>query len=144
MLVHCRCTYLELIRLLARRGVVGFTLEPKERVGLFAVSNLRFRPCPNVELLSSEGFSKLEVDLDTVPTAWFGITDIKDCFHNMLIPEWLPDFFSHMPVTAREVGVEGSTLMQKGCQVLLESVTETTASRAPALGGLSPLHHKSR
>ena len=73
-----------------------------------------------------------------------------------------------MPVTAREVGIEGSTLLQNGCQVLLEnetltspawavlptvcswslyfaqSVTETIASRAPALDGLSPLHDKSR
>ena len=73
-----RRTYLELIRLLARRWMVRFTLEPKERVGLFAVrkdggwkqklivdarrSDLRFRPCPNVELFSSESFSKLEVD----------------------------------------------------------------------------------
>ena len=75
--VHRRRTYLELVRLLAQRGMVRLTLEPKERVGLFAVSkddglkqrlivdarrsNLRFRPCPNVNLLSSEGFSKLEV-----------------------------------------------------------------------------------
>ena len=71
VLVHRRRTYLELVRLLVRRGVVRFTLEPKEKVGLFAVrkadglkqrlivdaprSNLRFRPCPNVNLISSEG-----------------------------------------------------------------------------------------
>ena len=101
VLVHRLRTFLELVRLLARRGVVRFTLEPKEEVGLFAVrkddglkqtlivdarwSNLRFRPCPNVNLLSSEGFSKLEVDPDIMPAAWFGITDIKDCFHNVLI-----------------------------------------------------------
>ena len=77
-------------------------------------------------------------------------------------------FFSLMPETTREVGIEGSTLLQNGCQVLLEhetlispawsvlfmgcswslyfaqSVTETIASRAPALDGLSPLHDKSR
>ena len=86
VLLHRRRTYLELVHLLARRGMVSFTLEPKEKVGLFAVreddglkqrlivdvrrSNLRFRPCPNVNLLSSEGFSKLEVDSDVVPGAW--------------------------------------------------------------------------
>ena len=118
MLVHRRRTSLELVRLLALRGVVRFTLEPKEKVCLFAVrkddglkqrlvvdawrSNLRFRPCPNVSLLSSEGFSKLEVDPDVMPGAWFGITDTKDCFHNMLIPEWLSGFFSLIPVTAKE------------------------------------------
>ena len=37
MLVHHRRTCLELVRLLAQRGMVRFTLEPKERVGLFAV-----------------------------------------------------------------------------------------------------------
>ena len=108
VLVRRRRTYLELVRLLARRGMVRFTLEPNEKVGLLAVrkddglkqrlivdvwrSNLRFRPCPNVNLLSSEGFSKLEVDPDMMPAAWFGITNIKDCFHNMVIPKWLSDF----------------------------------------------------
>ena len=53
-----------------------------------------FRPCPNVNLLSIEGFSKLDVDPGMMPTAWFGNTDIKDCFHNMLIAEWLSFFFS--------------------------------------------------
>ena len=38
VLVHRRRTYLELVRLLARRGMGRFTLEPKENVGLFAVS----------------------------------------------------------------------------------------------------------
>ena len=108
VLVHRRRTYLELVRLLAQRGKVRFTLEPTERICLFAVckddglkqrlvvdarrSNLRFRPCPIVNLFSSEGFSKLEVGPDMMPTAWFGITDIKDCFHDMLISEWLSDF----------------------------------------------------
>ena len=35
--LHRRLTYLELVRLLAQRGMVRFTLEPKERVDLFAV-----------------------------------------------------------------------------------------------------------
>ena len=86
-------------------------------------SSLRFRPCPSVNLLSSEGFSRLEVDPDVMPGAWFGITDIKDCFHNMLIPEWLSDSFTLVPVTAKEVGIEGSTLLQNGCKVVLESET---------------------
>ena len=75
VLVRRRRTYLELVRLLARRGMVRFTLEPKEKVGLFAVrqddglkqrlivdarrSNLRFRPCPSVNPFSSEGFARL-------------------------------------------------------------------------------------
>ena len=89
-----------------------------------------------------------------MPAAWLGITDIKDCFHNMLIPEWLSDFFSPIPVRAKEVGMEGSTLLQNGCKVVLENetlvslawsvlpmghsaqcVTETISSRAPALDG---------
>ena len=96
--------------------MVLFTVEPKEKVGLFAVrkddglkprlivdarrSNLRFRPCPNVNLFSSEGFSKSEVDPGVMPAAWFGITDIKDSFHNMLIPEWLSDFSVYLGVIA--------------------------------------------
>ena len=77
-------------------------------------------------------------------------------------------FFTLIPVTAKEVGIEGSTLLQNGCKVVLESeklvspawsvlpmgcswslyfaqsVTEAIASRAPALNGLSPLHVKSK
>ena len=37
VLVHHRRTCLELVRLLAWRGMVRFTLKPKEKVGLFAV-----------------------------------------------------------------------------------------------------------
>ena len=37
MLTHRRRTYVELVRLLVRRGMVRFILDPKERVGLFAV-----------------------------------------------------------------------------------------------------------
>ena len=85
VLTHRRRTYLELMRLLAIRSMARFTLEPEERVGLCAVrkdgglkqrlivdarrSNLRFRPCPNVQLLSGEDFSKLQVDPDAMPTA---------------------------------------------------------------------------
>ena len=56
-------------------------------------------------------------------TAWFGITDIKDCFHNMLIPKRLSDFFSLIPVTAKEVGIQGNTLLQNGCEVVSENET---------------------
>ena len=70
----------------------------------------------------------------------------------MLIPECPSDFFSLPPATAKEAGIEGSTLLQNGCKVVrcpwdvrgLESVTETIASRAPALNGLSPLHDKAK
>ena len=140
---HRRRTYVDLVRLLARPGTVRFTLEPEERVGLFAVrkdngqkqrliivdarrSNLRLRPCPNVALLSSEGFSKLEVDRDATPKAWFGITDIKDCFHNMRIPDWFSDYFSLLHVAAWEAEIEGSTLVQNGRRVFLGRDTSVT------------------
>ena len=70
VLVHRGRTFLELVRLLARRGMVRFTLEPKEKVGLFAVrkddglkqrlivdarrSNLRFRPCLSFRAKASQ------------------------------------------------------------------------------------------
>ena len=71
-------------------------------------------------------------------------------------------------MTAKDVGIEGSTLLQNGCKVVLESeslvspawsvlpmgcswslyfaqsVTEAIASRAPALNGLSPLHDRAQ
>ena len=99
---------------LLKKFLKRFTFEPKDRVGLFAVSkdggqkqrliadarrsNLRLRPCPSVALLSSEGFSKLEVDHEAMLEAWFGITDIKDCFHNIRIHEWFSDYFGLQPV----------------------------------------------
>ena len=84
----------------------------------------------------------------------------------MLMYDWLSDFFSQIPVTAKEVGIEGSTLVQNDCKVVLESetlmspawsevfmgcswslhfdqsVTEIIACRVPALDGLPPLHDK--
>ena len=99
-----------------------------------------------------------------MPGACFGITDIKDCFHNMLIPEWLSGFFSLIPVTAKERGwywaapccrmVAKLCLKLKrwyllrgrlpmGCSWSLyfaQSVTEAIASRATSLAGLSLLH----
>ena len=77
-------------------------------------------------------------------------------------------FFSLIPVTAKEVGIEGNTLLQNGCKVVLgsetlvspawsvlsmgcswslyfaQSVTEAIASRAPAVNGLFPPHDKSK
>ena len=71
-------------------------------------------------------------------------------------------------MTAKEGGIQGSTLLHNGCKVVLEnetlvspawsvltmgcswslyfaqSVTETIASRAASLKGLSPLHDKTR
>ena len=171
VLVHRRRTYLELVRLLVRRGTVRFTLEPKDKVGLFAVrkdDGLKQRLIVDAHVqmrvsFSSEGFSKLEVDPDVMLAAWFCITDIKDCFHNMFDSCVTFGFFSLIPATAKEVGIEGSTLLQNGCKVVLESetlvslawsvlpmgcswssyfaqsVTEAISSRAPALNGLSPL-----
>ena len=120
VLVHRRRTYLELVRLLARRGTVRFAIEPKEKVGLFAArnddglkqrlivdarrSNLCFRPSPNVSLLSSEGRSNLDVEPDMMPAVWFWYLR-----HQRLLPQHVDarvaiGFFSSIPVTAKEVG----------------------------------------
>ncbi|CAK0868534.1 unnamed protein product, partial [Prorocentrum cordatum] len=127
--------YRGLVRRLLSAGILGWTLTPKERIGMFFVwkdgrrrlrlivdarrANAHFRDPPGVELLSSEGLARVEVH---VPDAGFssyedlraaleaqqvciGMADVKDCFHRMRIDSALSQYFCLPPVKAGAFGV---------------------------------------
>jgi len=85
------------------------------------LTNRMFADPPGVSLCTAEGFSKIEVE---VPSGidpysdsgrqWLeslglcmGLADVKDCFHRMIVPPELSDFFCFPPIRARDVGLSG-------------------------------------
>ena len=140
VLTHRRRTCVELVRLLARRGTVRFTVEPKERVGLFAVRKDNGQNRGSSSMLGGAicgcapvrtwRFSRVKASQSWKSEAWFGITDVKDCFHNMRIPDWFSDYFSLLHVAAWETEIEGSTLRQNGRRVFLGRDTSVTPALA--------------
>ncbi|CAK0795767.1 unnamed protein product, partial [Prorocentrum cordatum] len=127
--------YRGLVRRLLSAGILGWTLSPKERIGMFFVwkdgrrrlrlivdarrTNAHFRDPPGVELLSSEGLARIEVqmpdsgfssyeDLRAASHAqqvYIGMADVKDCFHRMRIDSALSQYFCLPPVKAGAFGV---------------------------------------
>ncbi|CAK0833049.1 unnamed protein product, partial [Prorocentrum cordatum] len=127
--------YRGLVRRLLAAGILGWTLTPKERIGMFFVwkdgrrrlrlivdarrTNAHFRDPPGVELLSSEGLARIEVhmpdagfssyeDLRAALQAqqvYIGMADVKDCFHRMRIDSALSQYFCLPPVKAGAFGV---------------------------------------
>ena len=87
-------------------------------------SNRRFAAPFGVELCSSEGLSRLEVEIreeDLDPqgrpyadvlerlTATLGCTDVKDAFHRLLMPEELMWFFCLGEASGEELALEAGT-----------------------------------
>ena len=131
-------SYFSLVRRLFSIGLVRVVERSLEEIGLFTVwksdktsqrlivdarrSNCHFKPPPGVELLSSEGFGRVEVELpssmqiqDDLGQAWlrdlvvrFGGADVKDCFHRFFVPTWLSEYFTLPPLPAHVVGLVGA------------------------------------
>ncbi|CAK0831182.1 unnamed protein product [Prorocentrum cordatum] len=127
--------YRGLVRRLLSAGILGWTLTPKERIGMFFVwkdgrrrlrlivdarrANAHFRDPPGVELLSSEGLARIEVHMpDTgfssyedlraaleAQQVYIGMADVKDCFHRMRIDSALSQYFCLPPVKVGAFGV---------------------------------------
>ena len=135
--------YKRFIRKLDKAGFLVYTLRPKCRCGIFFVkksdgkrlrmivdargTNTLFRAPPGVDLLTSDGFSRIELmppeHLEPGSEAYeafmceqkiaIGLSDIRDCFHRLRQPAWLSEYFSLDPVPAGVVGLTGSTLCGK-------------------------------
>ena len=75
-------------------------------------ANRRFRRAPRVKLLTGEGISRIEC-ADDVGALFVGCGDVKDAFHNMLIPAWLGKYFCLPAVAAKTVGLGGKWLEGK-------------------------------
>ena len=119
--------YKDLIRHLHKIGYLDFTLEPKERAGIFFVNkandkirliidgrraNARFRDPPGVSLATAEAFARFEMEdrSDQDPVISVGLSDVKDCFHRMAQPRWLREYFALDPIPACWVGLQGTSL----------------------------------
>eukprot|EP00435_Cladocopium_sp_Y103_P072928 s29_g41.t2 len=106
-------------------------------------TNRLFQEPPGVQLLTSDGFSRVEL---VVPEGlspgsqeyeqylqtkkiYMGLSDVKDCFHRLRQPKWLSEFFCFEGIPAKWVGLEGSTL--DGVQLGPDSIVY------PAPGSLS-------
>ncbi|CAK0823925.1 unnamed protein product, partial [Prorocentrum cordatum] len=127
--------YRGLVRRLLSAGILGWTLTPKERIGMFFAwkdgrrrlrlivdarrANAHFRDPPGVELLSSEGLARVEVHMPDAgfssyeglraaleaQLVYIGMADVKDCFHRMRIDSALSQYFCLPPVKAGAFGV---------------------------------------
>ena len=132
--------YRQFIQRLHSIGFLQYTQKPKNQVGVFFVhksdqkrirlivdarsTNALFKDPPGVELCSSEGFSRIECQLSGRArpgspeffselkslNLFVGLSDVKDCFHRLRQPRWLAEYFCLMPIKARWVGLEGSSL----------------------------------
>lgn len=87
-------------------------------------TNKLFKEPPGVQLLTSDGFSRIEV---TVPEGLYpgtqdyedylrqtkvhiGLSDVKDCFHRLRQPKWLSEYFCFDGIPAKWVHLQGTTL----------------------------------
>ncbi|CAK0862261.1 unnamed protein product [Prorocentrum cordatum] len=125
LLANSRRRYSTFVKDLKRKGLVGFTRDPKEFVGVFFVwkkerasmrmvldcrrSNQRFVTPPGVELLSTEGLGRIECDTEQTGTLpiFLGKADVKDCFHRMMFGNHLSKYFCYSGGLAKELGIVG-------------------------------------
>ena len=145
-LKNSRKNYRLLMQKLHDIGYLRFTFSPKARAGLFFVhksdrkrvrmivdarpANQLFDSPPSVQLCTAEGFARIEIaaptDLQPGTAAFedhlrrqglfFGLADVKDCFHRMRQPAWLSKYFCWDPIPARWMkGLVGTDL--EGFQV---------------------------
>ena len=125
--------YKDFIKHLYGIGYLDVTRSPKERAGMFFVKksdgvrirliidarrgNARFRDPPGISLATSEAFARFELECQEDSTATeaglgvaFGLSDVKDCFHRMVQPKWMREYFSLDPVPAEWLGLGGTIL----------------------------------
>lgn len=142
--------YRKFIQKLHSADYLVYTQKPKGKVGVFFVkksdgvkirmiidargTNQKFKTPPGVELLTSDGFSRIEVstppglhpgspDYERIMrehSIHIGLSDVKDCFHRLCQPRWLSEFFCLEAIPAHWVGLQDSWL--DGVQLKKESL----------------------
>lgn len=118
-----RATHTEYVKLLRRMlavGMLDFTRDPKAINGLFAVdkgegkqrlildarpANAMLRPSPAVELPTPDVIAALEAPPRS--TLYVAKLDVQDCYHNIVVPQWLRAYFALPAVRAGELGLSG-------------------------------------
>ncbi len=135
-LKHNRKAYNGLVQRLADIGYFTFTTQPACEVGVFFVwkssrtklrmitdarkANKMFREPPGVTLMTGEGIGRIEIEVDgdvwashdamEAVTTFIGLSDVKDCFHRMRVPNWLSRYFAWSAVPAKVVNLQGTWL----------------------------------
>lgn len=125
-LLTSRRLYSGFVRRLKQLHRVDFTLTPEEEVGVFFVykkgrekmrmildcrrSNTHFLSPPGVDLLSSEGLSRIEVHDPAGVEIALAMADVKDCFHRMRLDGEIRRWFCYPPGTAKEFGLVGRVI----------------------------------
>ena len=128
--------YKDFIKHLHGIGYLDVTREPKERAGMFFVKksdgvrirliidarrgNSRFRDSPGISPANCEAFARFELEDkgDTLspeagcdfPSLSVGLSDVKDCFHRMVQPRWMREYFALDPVPADWLDLGGTYL----------------------------------
>ena len=77
-------------------------------------TNLLFKTPPAASLATGEGLGKIELDIgDANDAIWasqlklaFGVADVSDSFHRMVLDRKMSEYFRWPPVLARAVGIE--------------------------------------
>ena len=136
VLKHNKRAYYRLVRRLQQIGYFTYTLDPKCKIGVFFVwkssrtrlrmitdarsANRLFKEPPGVSLMTGEGLGRIEVacgetvfsDPDAIDalSIYIGLSDVRDCFHRMRVPQWLAKYFAWEPVPAYLLGLEGAVL----------------------------------
>ena len=136
--------YRLLIQKLHSIRYLRFTQSPKAHAGMFFVhksdkkkirlivdarpANQIFRSPPSVQLCTSEGFARIEVEVPShirpgtadfkahleARGLFFGLADVKDCFHRMRQPLWLSKYFCWDPIPVSWIkGLQGTVLEGK-------------------------------
>ena len=133
-------TYKRFIQKLHAADYLVYTQKPKSFCGVFFAhkadgkkirmiidargSNRLFREPPGVQLLTSDGFSRIELVApeDLMPGSeeyekfisgrkvHMGLSDVKDCFHRLRQPKWLSEYFCFDGIPAKWVGMHGCVL----------------------------------
>ena len=132
--------YKRLIQKLRKAKYLVYTQTPKSFCGPFFVkksdgkrirmiidargTNCMFKPPPGLHLLTSDGFSRIEL---SPPVGLFpgdpdfehwmqqhklsiGLSDVKDCFHRLRQPHWLSEYFCLKGIPAEWVQLDGTHL----------------------------------
>ena len=124
---------------LARAGMFFVHKSDKKKIRLIVdarPANQLFHSPPSVQLCTSEGFACIEIEVPPhiLPGTddfrrhlegrglYFGLADVKDCFHRMRQPAWLSRYFCWDPIPARWIeGLVGTEvegrLVDSHCEV---------------------------
>ena len=109
--------YIDFVNDLVQRGLVSFTVTPREQAAFFFVkksgqlrlivdgrrANRILRPPPSVSLATPESFAALEVESDQ--PIYTSTADVADCFHRMRIGREFGELFCLRPLPAARFGV---------------------------------------